>query len=169
MNQYEAMFLFDPTFGTDFGNVKAEIERIMKRAEGEIVFCEKWEERKLAYEIQGRKRGLYVLTYFKAPGDKIAGIERDARLSESILRILVRRADDLAREDMERFMPQARSSSEDESDSGDERRPQRNTAPERKPAPSATAVAEKPSSAEAQPEKPAAESESNTEEDKPAE
>jgi small subunit ribosomal protein S6 len=112
LNQYEAMFLFDPTFASDFGAVKAEIERLLARAEAEIVFLEKWEERKLAYEIKGRKRGLYVLTYFKCDGAKIAPLERDARLSEPILRILVKNANGVTREQIERFMPQARRADE---------------------------------------------------------
>ena len=51
--------------------------------------------------ILGRKRGLYVLTYFKASGTSITGLERDAKLSDSILRILVVRADGISRERME--------------------------------------------------------------------
>ena len=113
MNQYEAMFLFDPTFASDFGKAKGEIERILQRAGAEVVFLEKWEERKLAYDIQGRKRGCYVLTYFNCDGSKITGIERDAQLSEPILRILVKSATGITREKMEQFMPQARSVDDD--------------------------------------------------------
>ena len=108
MNQYEAMFLFDPTFASDFAKAREEVQRILHRAEAEIVFLEKWEERKLAYEIKGRKRGCYVLVYFKCASDRITGIERDARLSEPVLRILLTRADGITHEQIERFMPQAR-------------------------------------------------------------
>lgn len=96
------MFLFDPTFGGSFENCEGEIKRIMERAEAQIVFCRKWDERRLAYHIKGRKRGVYVLTYIKASADCIGGIERDAKLSESILRLLILRADDQTPEDMER-------------------------------------------------------------------
>ena len=54
-----------------------------------MVGIEKWDERRLAYEIKHRKRGCYALTYFKAPASSLAGIERDALLSEMILRLLV--------------------------------------------------------------------------------
>ena len=101
MNQYEAMFLFDPTFGNSFERCESEIRRLMERAEAEVLFCKKWDERRLAYKIKGRKRGVYVLTYFKAPTDKILGLERDARISEDILRLLVLRADGVTHEMME--------------------------------------------------------------------
>ncbi len=116
LNQYEAMFLFDPTFATDFAKAKEEVERVMQRAEAEIVFLEKWEERKLAYEIKGRKRGCYVLTYFKCDSDKIVGIERDAQLSEPILRILVKTADGVTPEHIAKFMPQNRIADDDIND-----------------------------------------------------
>jgi small subunit ribosomal protein S6 len=96
------MFLFDPTFGTSFENCEAEIRRILGRAEAEIVFCKRWDERRLAYKLKGRKRGVYVLVYFKAAPSKIAGIERDAQLSEQVLRVLVLRADEITPDMMEK-------------------------------------------------------------------
>lgn len=102
MNQYEAMFLFDPTFGATWENCDAEVRRLMERAHAEIIVCKQWDERRLAYKVKGRKRGVYVLVYFKAPADKIGPLVRDAELSENILRVLVLRADDLTPEAMER-------------------------------------------------------------------
>lgn len=101
MKQYEAMFLFDPTFGSSFEQCEAEIRRLLERAEAEILICRKWEERRLAYRIKGRKRGVYVLVFFKASPEKITPLERDAKLSESILRLLVLRAETMTLEAME--------------------------------------------------------------------
>ena len=105
MNQYEAMFLFDPTFGSSYENCEKEIRRLMERAQAEIILCGKWDERRLAFKIAGRKRGVYVLVYFKAPPDKIVSLERDVQLSEDVLRILVVRAEGLTRDQMERALP----------------------------------------------------------------
>jgi small subunit ribosomal protein S6 len=99
------MFLFDPTFGSSFENCEKEVHRLMDRAQAEVILCRKWDERRLAYRIKGRKRGVYVLVYFKAPPDKIAPLERDVQLSEDVLRVLVVRADGLTREHMERAYP----------------------------------------------------------------
>lgn len=105
-NQYEAMFVFDPSVAGDFQKAEDEIRRLMERAEAEIVFCRKWDERKLAYEIRGRKRGLYVLVYFRAAPEMIAPLERDAQIRDPILRLLVLRADDVTPEAMNAFAPQ---------------------------------------------------------------
>ena len=102
MRTYEAMFLFDPSVGADPTKVQQEVERLMQRAGAEIIMSDKWEERKLAYEIKGRKRGCYVLTFFRADQDKITPLERDAKLSESILRVLILKADYMTEEDMKK-------------------------------------------------------------------
>ncbi len=122
--QYEAMFLFDPGFAGDFANAEQEIRRIMDRAEAEIVLCRRWDERKLAYEVKGRKRGVYALTYFLAEPSRIRGVERDAQLSESVLRVLVLQAEGLTREHMEQFMPSERRA-ESHPDTDDGERPAR--------------------------------------------
>lgn len=101
MNQYEAMFLFDPTFGSSIENCEAEIKRLMERAEAEIILCRKWDERRLAYKIKGRKRGVYMIVYFNAPPGNIVKLERDSQLAENILRLLVLRAEGLTEEMME--------------------------------------------------------------------
>ena len=101
MRQYEAMFLFDPTFGASWESCEAEIRRLLDRAGAELLFSKKWEERRLAYKIKGRKRGVYVLTYFNASPNRIVGLERDIRISECVLRALVVRAEGVTKEMME--------------------------------------------------------------------
>ncbi len=108
LRQYEGMFLFDPAFAADFAKAESEVRRILDRAEAELVFCRKWDERRLAYEIQGRRRGTYVLTYFKCGVDALPGIERDVRLSEHVLRVLVLKAEHMNQERMAEFAPERR-------------------------------------------------------------
>ena len=93
MNLYEAMFVMDVQTAPDVGAMEGEIKRILGRAEAETLICRRWEDRRLAYEIDGRKRGSYWLTYFNAPTDKVVGIERDVQLSEKVLRVLVLRVE----------------------------------------------------------------------------
>ena len=68
---------------------------ILNRAGAEVISFKKWDERRLAYEVKGNKRGLYFLVYFTAKGSKIVGIERDCSLSEKLLRAMLTRADHL--------------------------------------------------------------------------
>lgn len=90
---YEAMFVVDADFAANWGDVEVEINRLMERSEAESLYCKKWDERRLAYEIEKRKRALYVLAFFKAPTEKIVGMERDVQLSEHIIRALIVRTD----------------------------------------------------------------------------
>ena len=99
------MFVFDPTFGAALENCEAEIRRLTDRAGAEILFLRRWDERRLAYTIKGRKRGVYILVYFKSDPEKLSAFERDAQLSEHILRVLVLRAEDVTPELMEKAMP----------------------------------------------------------------
>ncbi|MBN1490991.1 MAG: 30S ribosomal protein S6 [Phycisphaerae bacterium] len=100
MKAYEGMFLFDPAAAVEWSNVEAEVNRLLGRASAELIACKRWDERRLAYEIRGRKRGFYVLTYFRAPTDRIAALERDVQLSEQILRCLIIRVDHMTDEEM---------------------------------------------------------------------
>ena len=60
------------------------VQGIVERHGGKILVIKKWDERKLTYEIGKNKRGLYIVTYFTAPGAAIAQIERDVNLSEEV-------------------------------------------------------------------------------------
>jgi len=84
------MFLVDSALATaDWDGTLAMIENILKRADAEVVAIRKWGERKLAYDIERKSRGTYILVYFKADGRRISGIEKDVQLSEKVMRCLV--------------------------------------------------------------------------------
>ena len=97
---YEGMFLIGQSQTGDLGAIIQHIDEIMQRGHATVIAMKKWDERRLAYEIKGQKRGLYILVYFKAPGDSLAHIERDCNLSEKILRAMVIRADHLTEDEM---------------------------------------------------------------------
>ena len=98
MKRYEGMFLFDTAAVRDWSSIEAEVHRLFERIGATQLVCVKYDERKLAYEIERRKRGTYVLTYFDAPPERIVDLERDARLSELVLRLLVLRPENLTEE-----------------------------------------------------------------------
>ena len=103
---YEAMFLLGANFAAELENGLKLVRGIIERHQGQVIVLKKWDERKLAYEVGGQKRGLYVISFFTAPGGVIAAIERDVKLSDQILRVLVTRADHLNHEEMAAVEPQ---------------------------------------------------------------
>ncbi len=104
MKTYEAMFLMEPALVADLPAAEAEIHRILDRAQAKLIGLHSWGERKLAYPIGHRKRGLYILSYFESAPDKIAGIERDVQLSEKAVRVLVLRREGMSPEDIQKAL-----------------------------------------------------------------
>ena len=100
-NYYEAMFLISPSVATDLGGAIQHIREILGRGDVELISLRKWDERRLAYEIQKNKRGVYILAYFAADPSRLALIERACNLSEQLLRSLIIRADHLTLEEMQ--------------------------------------------------------------------
>ena len=104
---YEAMFLLPPAAATDQDGTGMRLCRsIIERHEGQVIVIKRWDERKLFYEINGQKRGTYVIAYFRAPGAAVAAIERDVKLSDEILRVMITKADHLNEQEMNAVEPQ---------------------------------------------------------------
>ncbi|MFH1371151.1 MAG: 30S ribosomal protein S6 [Planctomycetota bacterium] len=103
---YEGMFLIDSAEAAkDWDGILELINRILTKADAEIVSIRKWDERPLAYTIRRCARGTYILTYFRSDGKKIHEIERDVQLSERIMRVLILRADHLTEEAIAKDTP----------------------------------------------------------------
>jgi small subunit ribosomal protein S6 len=105
-NLYEGMFLVDSALAaSNWEGVNNTIKKILERAEAEIVSIRKWDDRKLAYEIQGKGRGVYILCYFRVDGERISEIEKAVQLSEQIMRVLILNAEHMTAEDIEKDTP----------------------------------------------------------------
>ena len=98
---YEAMFLVDTGDAAAWDDLTKHLEGILGRVGAEVIGITRWDERKLAYPVNKHKRGTYVLSFFAArDGSGIAEIERDCRLSDKVLRVLILRADHFTVADM---------------------------------------------------------------------
>ena len=89
MNQYEVMYVIDPTLEDS-----ARIELINRFSDlvvkngGEVDRVDEWGKRRLAYAIQYKTEGYYVLMYIKAPAELPREIERNMQISDAVLRYL---------------------------------------------------------------------------------
>jgi len=103
---YEGMFLVDSSkAGADWDGIIAAIRTILEKAGAEIDSIRKWDDRRLAYDIKGKSRGTYILSYFRVDGARIRDIEKSVRLSEKIMRVLILSAEKLSPEDIEKETP----------------------------------------------------------------
>ena len=92
---YEGMFLVkNKPAKADPDGVAEEIGSYIKDAGATVVNSGKWDERKLAYDVAGERRGTYLLFHFEAGPDAVARIERACKISEIVLRALIVRDTD---------------------------------------------------------------------------
>jgi small subunit ribosomal protein S6 len=88
--RYEAMFLVESGLASrDWDGTEKQLKEIVEKNGATILSCGKWDERKLAFEIRGAKRGTYWLCYFRSPTDAPGRIRRSTALSEMVLRGMV--------------------------------------------------------------------------------
>ena len=89
-NFYESMFIVDVTGGEDA--VKASVEKFVGliNDNSETVYeVNEWGKRRLAYPINDKPEGYYVVVTFKADPEFPAEFERLANIDENILRSMV--------------------------------------------------------------------------------
>ena len=94
MYPYEGMILVDPVLHTaDPEAVEKTVKDLLEKHGAKIQQFERWDERRLAFEIKGHKRGVYLLVHFEMPGEGVDAFRRETRIVEVILRQLVIRLD----------------------------------------------------------------------------
>ena len=90
MNQYEVMYVVDAALED---SARSELinrfnELVVKNG-GEVERVDEWGKRRLAYAINYKTEGYYVLMYIKAPADLPRELERNLKISDQVLRYLV--------------------------------------------------------------------------------
>ena len=96
---YEGMFLLDAG-GSDFDAASEPVRKVLDRYEAEMLALKPWDDRRLAYEVRGRRRGLYALTYFRLDPERVREVEHDCQLDERILRVLILHRERLPEEEI---------------------------------------------------------------------
>lgn len=92
---YEGLFLLDSNrYARDPGNVSKQIDKMVEDCGGEMLASRMWAEQKLAYEINGHRKGTYWLTYFRLDSLKQKELNRACQLNENVLRNIVLKVDD---------------------------------------------------------------------------
>ena len=97
MNQYETVFILTPVLSD--AQMKEAVEKFkgILTAEGaEIVNEENWGLKKLAYPIQKKSTGFYVMLEFNAEPKVISKLELQYRRDERVIRFLTFKQDKYA-------------------------------------------------------------------------
>ena len=93
---YEGMFLLDNnTVREGWHAAKSVVTSALEKHGASVLTARRWDERRLAYPIKGRRRGTYLLAHYRIPGDSIPAMRREFDLSERVLRYLLLAVDEL--------------------------------------------------------------------------
>jgi small subunit ribosomal protein S6 len=92
---YEVVFIINPEAGDDeVMRLNEGVQKIITSQGGTITKTEIMGRRQLAYEINHKKDGTYVLLEVEGSGAEIAELERRMRVNDQILRYMTIRVDE---------------------------------------------------------------------------
>jgi len=84
------MFILDSgRFGANPEAAATEVTGIIEKVGGTVVTHRPWQDTKLAYPIEGHRKGLYYLTFFTAESRAVNDINGIVKLNDNVLRHLV--------------------------------------------------------------------------------
>jgi len=90
MNQYEVMYIIDTALEDQARNALiARFSGLVESNGGQVDRVDEWGKRRLAYAIDYKTEGYYVLMYLTAPSELPRELERNFKISEAVLRYLV--------------------------------------------------------------------------------
>ena len=94
MNKYETVFIINPS--VEEAGVKELIEKFSNiiNNDGKVEDVQEIGKRKLAYEIKKNTEGYYVLINFEANPELIKELERNYRITDSVIKFIVVRKDE---------------------------------------------------------------------------
>ena len=93
-NVYENMVILDSNkFAQDPSGMGALIPNLVTKLGGEVLVSRLWNEQRLAYPIDGHKKGTYWLTYLRLDSLKLTEMARELRINESVLRQMTLKVD----------------------------------------------------------------------------
>ena len=92
MNKYEVMYVIDTALEDQArADVIARFNGIVENNGGKVERVDEWGKRRLAYPINYKTEGYYVLMYMSAPSELPRELERNFKISDAVLRYLVTR------------------------------------------------------------------------------
>ena len=92
---YEVVFIIDPDSSEEeVMRLSEGVQKVITGQGGSIAKTEMMGKRQLAYEINHKRDGIYVLMEVDGSGSEIAELERRMRVNDQILRYMTIRVDE---------------------------------------------------------------------------
>ena len=87
-NKYETIFVIDASLAEDQINATTEKFKALIEANATVESVDVWGKRRLAYPIDYKTEGYYVLINFSSVAEFIAELDRNYNIADSILRTI---------------------------------------------------------------------------------
>ena len=89
VNKYESIFIIDPDI--DEENTKSIVEKFksMLETSAQLERIDEWGKRRLAYEINDKNEGYYVLVNFSSEPDFPRELERIYKITDGIIKYMI--------------------------------------------------------------------------------
>ena len=95
LRTYEVMYIVNPeTDGEKIEKLNDAVGKLIEKEGGEVVRCDNVGIRTLAYPIQKKTEGHYVLFEINGSGQEILELERRMRVNDLIMRYITVRVDE---------------------------------------------------------------------------
>jgi len=95
VRNYEVMYIIKPDVEEEQVNALVEKFKGLTEAQGaEVTKLDKWGKRRLAYEINKLREGIYVLMQFKAESAAAQELDRVMKITDEVLRHMIVREDE---------------------------------------------------------------------------
>jgi small subunit ribosomal protein S6 len=92
---YETMYILRPDFGEEMTEQTiTKYQDILKENGVESIDTQHRGKRRLAYEIDRHKEGVYIQMNYDAEYSAVAAMEKDMRFNDNVIRFLTIRPDD---------------------------------------------------------------------------
>ncbi|MGX8773544.1 MAG: 30S ribosomal protein S6 [Bacillota bacterium] len=89
MTNYEVLFIIDPALEDEKKEATIEAVKEIIASEGEVGNVDVWGMRKLAYPINKKSEGYYVVIEFKAQPTLPKELDRRLKISDNVMRHLI--------------------------------------------------------------------------------
>lgn len=89
---YESLYIIDSTLADEQTDaIISKFSTLITDQGGEVQAAGRWDRRRLAYEVQGRREGMYILMYFSGEPAVEKELDRVFRISDEVFRHIILR------------------------------------------------------------------------------
>jgi len=95
LNKYESIYIINPE--VEEQGIKELVEKfntLIETEGGKVSETQEWGLKRLAYPIQKKEQGYYVLVNFEAKPESIVELERVYKITDSVMKFITVRKDE---------------------------------------------------------------------------